>query len=124
MNDSNSVCRFDLSALAIWRVTHLLAEEDGPRDLIARFRSSLGSSAAGRLMDWFYCLSLWISLPLAIWLSSGWVGLLIHWRALSGASCLLEKVTLRPQPAFPASFAGAGIFEGDASCAVVKSEAL
>ncbi len=123
MNESNSIWRFVLCALAIWRVTHLLAEEDGPWDLIAHLRGWLGSNILGRLMDCFYCLSLWISLPLAIWLSSGWIGLLIHWQALSGAACLLEKATQKAGLAPLAPLAGANIFEGETPCAVVKSEA-
>jgi hypothetical protein len=123
MNESNSIWRFVLSALAVWRVTHLLAEEDGPWDLIARLRAWLGSSVFGRLMDCFYCLSLWVSLPLAIWLSSGWIGLLVNWQALSGTACLLERTTRGAQPASPGSPAGTEILEGDASCAVARSEA-
>jgi len=101
MNQSNPIWRFVLCSLAVWRITHLLAEEDGPWDLIVRLRAWLGASIFGRLMDCFYCLSLWVSLPLAIWLSSGTVGLLVHWQALSGAACLLEKATQRFQPNAP-----------------------
>ena len=123
MNGSDPIWRFVLCALALWRVTHLLAEEDGPWDLIVRLRARLGPSILGSLMDCFYCLSLWISLPLAIWLSSGWIGLLVQWQALSGAACLLETATQMTQPASPASFAKSEIREGELSCAVVKSEA-
>ncbi|MGA2903896.1 MAG: hypothetical protein ABSD98_08690 [Candidatus Korobacteraceae bacterium] len=123
MHEGNSIWRFVLSALAVWRITHLLAEEDGPWDLIVRLRSTLGSSVLGRLMDCFFCLSLWVSLPLAFLLGSGWIGLLIQWQALSGVACLLEKATQRPQSVYPASLASAEIFEGDTPCAVVKSEA-
>ena len=38
MNESNPIWRFILCTLALWRVTHLLAAEDGPWDLIARLR--------------------------------------------------------------------------------------
>jgi hypothetical protein len=123
MYESNSIWRFVVLALAIWRITHLLAEEDGPWDLIVRLRSRLGSGVLGRLMDCFYCLSLWVSLPLALLLSRDWIALLIQWQALSGAVCLLEKVTLREEPAHPASLARTELSEGDRSCAVVKSEA-
>ncbi len=123
MNEINPIWRFVLCALALWRVTHLLAGEDGPWDLIVRLRAGLGSSMFGRLMDCFYCLSLWLSLPLAIWLSSGWIGLLVNWQALSGAACLLEKATQKAEQAPPASLAGMEIFPGETPCAVVKSEA-
>jgi hypothetical protein len=101
MNDSSPIWRFVLAALALWRVTHLVAEEDGPWDVIVRVRERLGASFLGQLMDCFYCLSLWFSLPLAIWLSSGWVGLLLHWQALSGAACLLEKISGRREIPVP-----------------------
>ena len=44
---------FLLAALATWRVTHLLASEDGPADVILRFRVRLGNTFAGKLMDCF-----------------------------------------------------------------------
>jgi hypothetical protein len=31
--------KFVLAVLATWRVTHLLASEDGPADIIVRYRS-------------------------------------------------------------------------------------
>lgn len=118
MNSTETVGRFVLCVLALWRVTHLLAEEDGPWDLIARFRSLLGESFLGRLMDCFYCLSLWLSLPLAIGLSNHWIALLLQWQALSGAACLLEKLTSGPRHELPLL----PRFEGDIACAVVKSD--
>ena len=38
--------RFVLAVLATWRVTHLLASEDGPGDLIVRFRRLLGRASS------------------------------------------------------------------------------
>ena len=122
MNESSLIWRFVLCALAIWRTTHLLAEEDGPWDLIVRLRAGLGASIFGRLMDCFYCLSLWVSLPLAIWLSNGWIGLPVHWLALSGAACLLEKATQKIDRVH-ATPMETEILRGELSCAVVKSEA-
>jgi hypothetical protein len=120
MNETRLIWRFCLAALAVWRLTHFLAEEDGPWDVIARFRARLGSSVFGRLMDCFYCVSLWVSVPLAVWLSDGWIGILIHWQALSGAACLFQRATDVSEPIFPRIET---TFEGDESCAVVKSEA-
>ena len=40
---------FVLAVLATWRVTHLLASEDGPADLIVRFRARLAQISAGKL---------------------------------------------------------------------------
>ena len=40
-----------VAALATWRVTHLLAYEDGPLDVIAGVRSRLGDGVLGRLAN-------------------------------------------------------------------------
>jgi hypothetical protein len=85
--------RFTMCILAVWRLTHLLAREDGPEDLIFRLRAWLGDGALGRAMDCFYCLSVWIALPFALLLPGSWLDRLLGWLALSGAACLLEKVT-------------------------------
>jgi hypothetical protein len=88
--------RFVLAVLATWRVTHLLANEDGPADLIFRFRRLLGQSLAGRLMDCFNCLSLWIAAPAALFVSRRLMEWCFTWLAVSGAACLLERMVKEP----------------------------
>jgi hypothetical protein len=87
----SDTARFLLAVLATWRVTHLLAAEDGPADLIVRLRALLGDSLAGKLMDCFYCLSLWIAAPAALFVSRRPLEWLFTWLALSGGACLLER---------------------------------
>jgi hypothetical protein len=87
---------FGLSALAVWRVTHLLHVEDGPWDLIAKGRRALASLGLGDLVRCFYCLSVWIAAPAALWLVSGWPERLIAWLALSAAAILLEVAVIGP----------------------------
>lgn len=89
---------FLLGTLALWRVTHLLQAEDGPWDLVARLRRAAGAGFFGRLLDCFYCLSLWLAAPLAWWLGDTPGQRLLLWPALSGAACLLERATAEPQP--------------------------
>jgi hypothetical protein len=86
---------FSLCALAIWRIAHLLAKENGPWNLIVRLRDNLGSGMWGQLMDSFYCWSFLISLLPSSWLSSSQMGFLIQWMALSAVACLLERATQR-----------------------------
>jgi hypothetical protein len=93
--------RFVLAVLATWRVTHLLAAEDGPGDIVVRFRAFLGQSFAGRLMDCFYCLSIWIAAPAALFVTRHWLDWIMVWLAVSGAACLLERIG--QQPAVPQS---------------------
>jgi hypothetical protein len=85
--------RFGLAALATWRLVHLVTEEDGPGRSIARLRARAGAGPAGELMDCFYCLSLWLSAPLAFVISRRRRETPITWLALSGAACLLERIT-------------------------------
>ena len=86
-----------LVALATWRVCHLLGEEDGPADLVGRLRAWLGDSALGRVLDCFYCLSLWVAVPLTLLVVRDFVGFVLGWLGTSGAACLLERAT-RPRP--------------------------
>ena len=58
--------RFVLSVLATWRVTHLLAYEDGPWDVFVRLRAALGNGVLGRLLDCFQCVSVWVSALFAL----------------------------------------------------------
>lgn len=88
--------RFLLAVLATWRVTHLLANEDGPADLIVRFRAWLGSGILGKLMDCFHCLSLWIAAPAALFVTQTPLAWMFTWLALSGAACLLERTRRDP----------------------------
>ncbi|MGI8990950.1 MAG: hypothetical protein ACR2I2_15400 [Bryobacteraceae bacterium] len=93
---------FVLAALATWRVTHLLASEDGPADIIFRFRRWLAQSLWGTLMDCFNCLSLWVAAPAALFVSRRPVEWFVTWLALSGVTCLLERLGHEPVMIQPA----------------------
>src|SRR5258705_3080768 len=93
-----------LGMLGVWRVTHLLAAEDGPGEILVRFRRSLGEGFWGRLLDCFYCLSLWVSLPFAFILASGWRERGLAWLALSAGAILLERGTARGPAPLPAQY--------------------
>jgi hypothetical protein len=68
-----SFTAFLIAALVVWRVTHLLQDEDGPWNVVARLRRMAGQSMWGQLLDCFYCLSLWVAVP-AAWVSgSAWL---------------------------------------------------
>jgi len=84
---------FILCVLAVWRITHLVTDEDGPFDIVVRFRKLFGQGFWGNLLDCFYCLSLWVSMPFAFALGNNWTDGIIIWLALSGGACLLYKAT-------------------------------
>jgi hypothetical protein len=91
MNQTQFCINFVLAILATWRVTHLLAYEDGPADLVARFRILLGDSLLGQLMDCFKCLSIWIAIPAAFFVTRDPLTGFFVWLGLSGAVCLLQR---------------------------------
>jgi len=111
--------RFVLAVLATWRVTHLLASEDGPADLVFRFRARLGHGVAGKLLDCFNCLSLWIAALAALFVSRKLLDWLLTWLAISGAACLLERLGQEPVVIQPVSQP----VEGDVNN-VLRSEAV
>jgi len=84
--------RFVLAVLAVWRLTHLLAKEDGPWQIFARMRRSFLEP----LLSCFYCLSIWVAVPF-VWFTGGsTLEKAVTWLALSGAAILLEKATEEP----------------------------
>jgi uncharacterized protein DUF1360 len=84
---------FVLGILAVWRITHLLGAEDGPWNVLAKLRELAGEGFLGKLLDCFYCLSLWVAAPFAFWLAQSWQHGLLLWLALSAAAILLERAT-------------------------------
>lgn len=82
-----------LGVLAVWRITHLLAHEDGPRDLVLRLRRAAGTGFWASLLDCFMCLSLWVAVPFALWLGDDWGERLLLWLAFSGGAILAERLT-------------------------------
>jgi hypothetical protein len=82
-----------LGILAVWRITHLLNAEDGPWDLLVRFRALFGQGFWGSLLDCFYCLSVWIAAPFAWWLGNDWKERFLLWPALSAGAIIAERLT-------------------------------
>ncbi len=82
-----------IGILIVGRITHLFYGEDGPWDLMVRLRRVAGEGFWGDLLDCFYCLSLWIAIPLAYLLGKSWKERLLLWPALSGGAIILERLT-------------------------------
>lgn len=89
----NAFEKYGILAIVIWRLTHLFSSEDGPFDLIFKFRKLLGNSFFGKLMDCFYCLSIWIGLAGASYAGNNTEEIIILCLYYSGAVILLEKLT-------------------------------
>lgn len=90
--------RFAVAVLATWRLTHLLASEDGPGAVVARLRARAGTGWIGQLADCFQCLSLWVAVPLTPFVTRERRDAPVAWLALSGAACQLEQLLGGPAP--------------------------
>ena len=86
---------FVIAILAVWRVAHLFYAEDGPWDLFVKLRRAAGEGFWGGLLDCFYCLSLWVSVPAAFFLGSNWKERLVLWPAVSAGAILIERLSSR-----------------------------
>jgi hypothetical protein len=107
---------FMLAVLATWRLSHLLASEDGPGDVVFHLRRHLASSFFGRLMDCFACISIWVAAPLALFVTTRPLTFFFAWLALSGGAMLLEG--LRPESAITQQ--GGETSEGDRSDGMLR----
>ncbi|WP_263352183.1 DUF1360 domain-containing protein [Acidicapsa acidisoli] len=97
----NDLYRLLLGVLCVWRITHLFQAEDGPWDVIVRIRQAAGDGIAGQLLDCFYCLSLWISIPLAWAIGHSIQEKILMGLAFSGGAILLERSTSKAIPDAP-----------------------
>ena len=82
---------FTITLLAVWRITHLFQAEDGPFDLVYKIRKLAGDGFIGKMMDCFYCLSVWVALAPGLYFGAGAVQKVMLWLAFSGGAILLEK---------------------------------
>ena len=89
-----------VGVLCTWRITHLVAKEDGPWGIIARLRRLAGDGFWGELMDCFYCLSLWTAIPFAMVVGVDWRARVLLAVAFSAGAVLIEN--FRDKPARPA----------------------
>jgi hypothetical protein len=92
--------RLLLGALTVWRITHFLQAEDGPWDIVISLRRSMGEGIWGKLLDCFYCLSVWVAAPIACLIGRNFPERALLWPSLSAAAILLERIT-NPEPKVP-----------------------
>jgi hypothetical protein len=94
----NSVPRPEVvlvTALCVWRLTHLVTAEDGPWRVITRLRQVASRALPAGLLDCFYCASLWVSIPLAVAFATGWREQLVLALTGSAGAILLDRVSTR-----------------------------
>jgi lipoprotein signal peptidase len=89
----DNLVKYWVLVIVVWRLTHLISAEDGPFDLIIKVRKLAGNSFFGKLMDCFYCLSIWMGLLAALYMSRDAKEIVLLCLYYSGAAILLEKIT-------------------------------
>ena len=92
--------RLLLGVLCVWRITHLFQAEDGPWNLVTGIRRAAGDGFWGKLLDCFYCLSLWVAVPFAWVIGRTATERALMWLAFSGGAILADRIT-SPSPASP-----------------------
>ena len=85
--------KYFILVIVTWRVTHLISNEDGPFEIIFKLRQISGNSFFGKLMDCFYCLSIWIGFLLSIYISNQVIEIIFFTLYFSGTSIIIEKLT-------------------------------
>jgi hypothetical protein len=83
-----------LGSLATWRVSHLLAHEDGPMQAVVLLRAAIDRTPLAGVMDCFSCTSVWVGVavaPLALRGRAAPRDLALAALGLSAAACLLER---------------------------------
>lgn len=82
---------FAFSALAVWRVTALIAYESGPFRILDRLRGSMVGLRLDRLVGCFHCLAIWVAAAavLVVYEVSRWSVLL--WLAMAGIVSIVER---------------------------------
>ncbi len=96
------VYKFILIGMAVWRLSSLLANEDGPFDVFARIRNLLGVQydknnetfgtnwiSKGIICVW--CNSVWVAAFVAIYFSDDFATWLIHTFALSTTAIIIDS---------------------------------
>lgn len=77
-----------LCALAVWRLSYMIAREKGPSDAFVRFRTVI---PLGGLTSCIYCVSIWVApVVILLWF---FIPVLVVVLALSGGALMLHSYT-------------------------------
>jgi|GEM_PF-6574644 len=93
MMESIKVMNVPEFATAGWGLRRITAAEHARSDLPAQSYLKPRFEMLTRLRFCFSDLSLWFSLPLSVWLSSGWIGVIFHWQAITAMACPVKGLS-------------------------------
>jgi hypothetical protein len=82
---------FVLASLAVYRLSRMLSDEEGPFSVFTKLRGiPKPETWIGRGLACIMCLSVWVALPVALWIDwtlNWW----LTWLALSGVTVIIRK---------------------------------
>ncbi len=89
-----------LSSLAVYRLSYMIAKEEGPISIFARIRGKIDSKQStwvGRGINCPLCISAWLSLLPIIFILPRMdiYTTIVLWLSIAGLSMLLERVSIR-----------------------------
>jgi hypothetical protein len=90
MNESRSIVRSFPAVHCVGQMMHRLGKYSYRFPSLQTFCRSSRASTNRSLADCYRAVCCQASLPLALWLSCGWMGLLSQWRTLAAALCFLR----------------------------------
>ncbi len=108
-----TVAATNLPVKTTWLLHWVEAKHRMSPSPIFRLAEQRRTGAAVYASNLIFCLSLWMSLLIAIWLTRGWIGLLFSGQLFSAGTRLFEKLSKRTQYAFSAGNVPAHELEGD-----------
>ena len=96
---SDFVVYFTLSVLAVYRVSYMIANEDGPLDMFVFVREKAGQKNwIGRGLNCVLCISVWLSIIPAVamvrdigFFRSSFETIILYWFAIAGGVLVIHK---------------------------------
>jgi hypothetical protein len=80
-----------LAALAVYRISRMITDEEGPFMVFTKLRGLAAPDTwVGRGLECIMCVSVWVALPVALWIdwSLNWW---LTWLALSSVTVVIRK---------------------------------
>lgn len=83
---------FLIAALATYRLSRLLADEEGPWSMFSKLRDLTPEQSSWRRgVECIMCVSVWVALPIAVWIAPDWQHIPLLWLALSAVTVVIRK---------------------------------
>jgi len=85
---------FAMATLAAYRISYLIAREEGPFGVLAWLRGKIDPDQktwVGRGVNCTLCISFWLALPAALIAGGGW----LEWLGVAGAILFLHGMVIK-----------------------------